>query len=70
MPYTKGWVVARAMDYNGAMVQVVSASQTSQISITAYGSYTQYVVRLYSSLANARKWPGDFLSQEPIARGP
>ncbi len=66
MPYTKGWVVARAMDYNGAMVQVVSASQTSQISITAYGSYTQYVVRLYSSYANARNWQGDFMAEATI----
>lgn len=66
MPYTKGWVVARAMDYNGAMVQVVSASQTSQISITAYGSYTQYVVRLYSSYANARNWQGDFIAEATI----
>ena len=66
MPYTKGWVVARAMDYNGAMVQVVSASQTSQISITAYGSYTQYVVRLYSSYANARNWQDDFIAEATI----
>lgn len=66
MPYTKGWVVARAMDYNGAMVQVVSASQTSQISITAYGSYTQYVVRLYSSYSNARNWQGDFIAEATI----
>lgn len=66
MPYSKGWVVARAMDYNGAMVQVVSASQTSQISITAYGSYTQYVVRLYSSYANARNWQGDFMAEATI----
>ena len=66
MPYSKGWVVARAMDYNGAMVQVVSASQTSQISITAYGSYTQYVVRLYSSYSNARNWQGDFIAEATI----
>lgn len=65
-PYAKGWVVARAMDYNGAMVQVVSASQTSQISITAYSSYTQYVVRLYSNDADARDWQGNFVAEATI----
>lgn len=66
IPYAKGWVVARAINYDGVAVQVVSAAQKSSINVSAGRSYTQFIVRLYNSYGDARDWQGNFISEATI----
>ena len=58
------WLAARR--YNGSWSTAVSAVQSGKIAVSASAGYTQYVVRAYTSQADANAWNAGYVAERGI----